>query len=104
MTPSSSASFCFLKQEAISMNKVILSSKLRKQASGTHQSRWPEPLGADALHGLPGKFLAAIDPHNESNPLAILMQVLIAFGSLIGAFRRAAIESLSQSLEGRVQC
>jgi hypothetical protein len=86
------------------VSNIILPSKPRQHTSRSQQSGWPEPLGANALYGLPGKFLAAIDPHTDSDPVANLMQFLIAFGNLICGFRRPAIESLRQSIEGRAQC
>src|SRR5579862_7371384 len=66
------------------MSNIILSPKLRQPKSGTHQPGWPEPLGADALYGLAGRVVAAIDRHTESDLVAILVQFLIAFGNFIG--------------------
>lgn len=38
-----------------------------------------------ALYGLVGEIVRAIEPHTESDPAAILIQVLTAFGVLVGA-------------------
>lgn len=45
---------------------------------------WPSPMGADALHGLTGDIVRRIEPHTESDPAAILVQFLIAFGNVAG--------------------
>ncbi len=45
---------------------------------------WPEPLSEDAYHGLAGKIVRLIEPHSEADPAAILVQLLTAFGSIIG--------------------
>jgi hypothetical protein len=52
----------------------------------THR-RWPDPLAAEAHHGLAGEIVRAIEPHTESDPVALLLQLLTGFGSVIG--RRA---------------
>jgi hypothetical protein len=49
--------------------------------------QWPEPLGEAAYYGLAGDIVKTIDPHTEADPVAILCQTLVAFGSVIG--RRA---------------
>ena len=45
---------------------------------------WPEPPAADAFHGLPGAIVEKIAPHTEADPVAILTQLLVACGALIG--------------------
>jgi Bifunctional DNA primase/polymerase, N-terminal len=44
---------------------------------------WPE-LSAEALHGLPGDVVRAIEPHNEADSVALLANTLCAFGNVIG--------------------
>jgi hypothetical protein len=41
-------------------------------------------LSEDALYGLPGKIVRAIEPHTEADNVALLVQLLSGFGSLIG--------------------
>jgi hypothetical protein len=48
---------------------------------------WPAPIAGEAFHGLAGEVVRAIEPHSESDPVAILVQMLVAFGSAAG--RRA---------------
>jgi hypothetical protein len=45
---------------------------------------WPQPPGHDARHGLPGEVVAALEPHTEADPVAILGQLLAAFGAAAG--------------------
>jgi hypothetical protein len=59
----------------------ILESALRY---GTQSEKYPPPLSHDAFWGLSGDIVRAIEPHTESDPAAILMQFIVAFGSLIG--------------------
>jgi hypothetical protein len=47
-------------------------------------SGWPEPPGAAAYHGLAGEIVQAIAPHTEADPVAVLVQLLVAYGALIG--------------------
>lgn len=45
---------------------------------------WPVPMGAEARHGFVGEVLATIEPHTEADPHALLVQLLVAFGNVIG--------------------
>jgi hypothetical protein len=45
---------------------------------------WPEPPDPAAYHGLAGEIVWAIAPHTESDPVAVLVQLLVAYGALIG--------------------
>jgi hypothetical protein len=56
-------------------------------ASVAVDSREPEPpqtLEPEALYGLPGEVVAAIEPHTESHPAAVLASFLTGVGCLIG--------------------
>jgi hypothetical protein len=44
---------------------------------------WPK-LAPEALYGLPGRIVDAIDPHTEADPVATLIHVLASVGNLIG--------------------
>jgi hypothetical protein len=44
---------------------------------------WPK-LNDAAYHGLPGKIVKTIEPHSESDPVAILVQFLVMVGNAIG--------------------
>lgn len=45
---------------------------------------WPAPPDAGAYHGLIGEVVNLIAPHTEADPVAILTQLLIAFGAATG--------------------
>jgi hypothetical protein len=46
--------------------------------------RWPDRLADEAFYGLAGDIVKAIEPHTESDPVALLLQILTGFGSSIG--------------------
>lgn len=45
---------------------------------------WPAPLNGAAFHGITGEVVRAIEPHTEADAAAILLQLLVATGSIIG--------------------
>lgn len=45
--------------------------------------KWPS-LDPAALQGLAGDVVQTIEPHSEADPVAILIQYLVAFGSVVG--------------------
>jgi len=45
---------------------------------------WPDPPAPAAYHGLAGEIASAIAPETEADPVAILSQLLIAFGAAVG--------------------
>jgi hypothetical protein len=45
---------------------------------------WPAPPAQHAFHGLPGQVVAKIAPNTEADPVAILTQLLVCCGALIG--------------------
>jgi Protein of unknown function (DUF3987) len=49
-------------------------------------------LSHEALHGLAGEIVRAIEPYSESDPVAILTNVLAAFGNIIGPIPHFRVE------------
>ena len=45
---------------------------------------WPAPPDRAVYHELPGEIVDRIAPHTESDPVAILTQLLVAFGAAVG--------------------
>jgi len=45
---------------------------------------WPDPLAAEALHGLAGESVRLVEPHTEADPVAVLVSLLVGFGNLVG--------------------
>ncbi len=56
------------------------------------RSAWPEPVAVEAHHGLAGKIVRAIEPSTEADPAAILFQLLVAFGNVVGRGPYFAVE------------
>ena len=55
-------------------------------------SNWPQPLAEAAYHGLAGEIVRTIEPHTESDPVALLLQFLAFFGSCINRFAYYLVE------------
>ncbi len=49
----------------------------------TGAAAWPE-LRPEALHGLAGDLVGGLDPYTEADQVAVLVQLLAAFGSAVG--------------------
>lgn len=45
---------------------------------------WPAPPQAAVYHGLAGEIVSTIAPETEADPVAILSQLLVAFGAAVG--------------------
>jgi len=58
---------------------------------------WPS-LRAKALYGLPGDFVRLIEPHTEADPVALLVQILVGAGSVIGPGPHFRVESDNHSM------
>ena len=54
---------------------------------------WPAPPDQAAYHGLPGAIVAKIAPHTEADPAAILTQLLVCCGALIGRDAHFQVEA-----------
>ncbi len=59
----------------------------------TRTDKWPKLLHQTALHGLAGQIVSLIEPHTEADPAAILIQLLVAFGNVIGRSAHWKVES-----------
>jgi hypothetical protein len=57
---------------------------------GSDLQNWPT-MDAAALHGLAGDIVTAIDPHTESDPVAILFNTLVMFGNAVGRAAHARV-------------
>jgi hypothetical protein len=61
-------------------------------------SSWPV-LADEALHGLPGQIVQMIAPHSEADIVALLVQLLTAFGNLIGRGAHFRVEQTQHYLK-----
>lgn len=57
-------------------------ARVEEVTNGPSMPEWPT-LDPVALHGLPGEIVRTISPHTEADPVAILIQFLIATGNVI---------------------
>jgi hypothetical protein len=55
-------------------------------------------LGEAALHGLAGLAVRTIAPHTEAHPASILLQLLAAFGNLVGRGPHCMVDATRHSL------
>jgi hypothetical protein len=56
------------------------------------QRPWPAPMRPEAFHGPAGDFVRLVAPQTESDPAAILMQFLVAFGNAAGRGLHVLVE------------
>ena len=59
---------------------------------------WPGPLAEEALHGIVGDVVQVISPHTESDTVALLIQLLVAFGNLIGPTAHFCVDGVQHFL------
>lgn len=54
---------------------------------------WPEPIAAEAFHGVAGEFVRAVEPETESDPAALLLNFLVLVGVLFGREAYVKVEA-----------
>jgi hypothetical protein len=54
---------------------------------------WPAPPAEEAFFGLAGQIVRAIEPASTADPAALLVQVLVAFGNMVGRVAHFTVES-----------
>lgn len=67
-------------------------AKHEAEPRGPVVSPWPE-LAPEAMHGLAGDYVRMIEPHTESDPVAVLVQFLVLFGNVIGRTAHFRVEA-----------
>lgn len=60
--------------------------------------QWPAPPDAPAFHGLAGEIVRTIEPHTEADPIALLIQLIVAFGNAIGRNAHFVADGAEHSL------
>jgi hypothetical protein len=55
-----------------------------KPSAAPLESDWPAPLGEAAWHGPAGAMARLLEPASEADPVALLLQLLVALGNLMG--------------------
>ena len=59
---------------------------------------FPETLSDVAFYGLPGEIVRRIEPHTEADPVALLIQILVGFGNVIGRSAHAIADGSRHAL------
>jgi hypothetical protein len=62
-------------------------------STGPERKNWPKPLEDVAFHGLGGEIVQAIEPHTEADPAALLLQMLVGFGTAVGRSPHCRVEA-----------
>ena len=70
----------------------VQEAEREQRNAGPPAREWPT-LDGSAFHGLAGEVVNAIAPHSESDPVAILVQFVVAFGSAVGPGPYFRVES-----------
>jgi hypothetical protein len=64
----------------------------------SYQQRKKPELKPEALYGLPGDIVRAIDPFSEADPVALLTNILTSFGNVVGPIPYARVEETHHHL------
>ncbi len=67
-----------------SLKGLAAENNLDSETTALVDEPWPEPLGEMAFHGVAGEIVRKIAPHTEADPVAVLIQLLVALGNVIG--------------------
>ena len=59
----------------------------------SYSNDWPSPPSTNAYHGLLGEIVRTLEPHTEADPVAVLAQLLVAFGNAIGRTPYVQVEA-----------
>ena len=76
--------FFVMAVAAVIPTPVINSLNSFNSLAGTEDDAFPEPLSDVAYQGLAGDIVRRIEPHTEAASVALLIQILTAFGNVIG--------------------
>ncbi|MGH2886232.1 MAG: hypothetical protein ACRDPA_26635, partial [Solirubrobacteraceae bacterium] len=67
--------------------------QLHQQPRSERMSGWPTAPSHAAFHGPAGEFVIRTEPHTEADPMALLIQFLVAFGVAAGRHTYWPIEA-----------
>lgn len=56
----------------------------RAAPSPEHKRQWPDSPAKEAYYGLAGEIVSLVEEHSEADPVALLIQNIVIFGSVIG--------------------
>src|SRR3989337_1001971 len=64
----------------------------------SYQQQLKPDLKPEALDGLPGDIVRAVEPYSEADPVAILTNILAGFGNVVGPIPYARVEETHHHL------
>ena len=70
----------------------LLATVPRAAASQANGDHWPM-MDKAAYHGVVGDVVRAIEPHSEADPVAILLQLLVVAGNVVGRSPHYRVEA-----------
>ena len=75
--------------------KGLAASNNIDDSETTHivEEPWPASLHPDAFHGVAGEIVGKIEPHTEADPVALLIQLLVVVGNVLGRHCYCWVES-----------
>lgn len=92
-----------LKEIEACLDSILKTDKRNHPESSPSKEKstpsWPSPLAQEAFYGLAGDFVNLIQPHTESDPVAVLVQFLSAMGNIIGPIPHFKVEADKHSLK-----
>jgi len=71
--------------------RTVKASSLDSCPGELSENTWPQ-IRSEAFHGLAGEIVRAIEPHSEADPIALLIQMLVSIGSIIGRTAHFRVE------------
>lgn len=74
----------------IEIKSIVKSVSKYSAAHESFSCTWPQPLSNDAYHGILGEIVQYIKPRTESDPAAVLVQLIVGLGSGLGHNPRLA--------------
>ena len=83
------------------VRSIVQSAGKYESGAGEHtpvRDPWPDPPEPCAYHGPAGDVVRAIEPHSEADPVALLVQLLVAFGSVINRGPHFVVEADSHHM------
>jgi Protein of unknown function (DUF3987) len=95
----------FIETWLVQERMVIEAELSRRNAINSHNSlnsrlttdKKPV-LESEALHGLVGEIVRTVDPYTESDPVAVLTNILTAFGNVVGSSPHFRVENTRHHL------
>jgi hypothetical protein len=68
-----------------------------REAKAYAPPAWPQ-LSNEALHGLAGEIIRAVESYTEADPVGVLVHLLVAFGRMVGRGPHFMVESTRHGL------